>query len=158
MMIQDELLNNAEKYMKDNNPKLFMKYIIEETGITFEVGDLLSVLDATFLWHSYDGKYGMMPRHPKYVEISKDLENGNFECLDPFYDYKFATFTEHYEAMDFMTKLTPDDFEDAENDFWHINPIEKTSTIGHFLFPISRKQKRIEYIQKRKQKSVKCTF
>lgn len=59
--------------MKDSNPKLFMKYIIEETGITFEVGDLLSVLDATFLQHSYDGKYGTMPRHLKYVKISKDL-------------------------------------------------------------------------------------
>lgn len=44
MMIQNELLNDAEKYMKDNDLKLFMKYIIEQTGITFEVGDFLSVL------------------------------------------------------------------------------------------------------------------
>ena len=32
MMIQNELLNDAEKYMKDNDLKLFMKYIIEQTG------------------------------------------------------------------------------------------------------------------------------
>ena len=151
MMIQNELLNDAEKYMKDNDPKLFMKYIIEQTGIAFEVGDLLSVLDATLLWHSYNGKYRTMPQHPKYVKISKDLGDGNFECFDPFYDYKFAAFIEYYEEMDFMTQLTPDDFDDAENDFWHINSQESGSIIGVHLFPISRKQEMIDYIQTRNQ-------
>ncbi len=152
MMIQDELLNNAEKYMKENEPKVFMQYIIKETGMNFKVGDLLSVLDATLLWHSYNGKYGTMPKHPKYIRISKDMGNSNFECFDPFYDYKFAAFTEHYEAMDFMTNLTPDDFDDAENDFWSINPYESGSIIGIHLFPISRKQEIISYIENRKKK------
>ena len=79
MMIQDELLNNAERYMKENDPEMFMRYIIKETGIKFEVGDLLSVLDATFFWHSYEGLlYRSLPRHPEYVEISEDNKNGNF--------------------------------------------------------------------------------
>jgi len=146
MMIQNELLNDAEKYMKDNDLKLFMKYIIEQTGITFEVGDFLSVLDGTFLWHSY----GRSRYNPKYVKISKDLGGGNFECFDPFYDYRFEAFSEHYEAMNFITNLTPDDFADAENDLWEINPSKETSAIGVFLFPINRKQEMIDYIQKKK--------
>ena len=147
MMIQNELLNDAEKYMKDNDTKLFMKYIIEQTGITFEVGDLLSVLDARLLWHSY----GRRRCSPNYVKVNKDLGDGNFECFDPFYDYKFEAFSEHYEAMGFMTNLTPDDFDDAENDFWRINSQESGSIIGVHLFPINRKQEMIDYIQKRKQ-------
>ena len=147
MMIQEELLNDAEKYMKENDPKLFMKYIIKESGINFNVGDLLAVLDGTFLWHSY----GRRRSNPDYVKISKDLGNGDFECFDPFYDYKFEAFSEHYEEMGFMTNLTPDDFDDAENDFWNINSSKETSAIGVFLFPINRKQEMIDYIQKRKQ-------
>lgn len=92
-----------------------------------------------------------MPQHPKYVKISKDLGDRNYECFDPFYDYKFAAFTEHYEAMGFMTRLTPDDFDDAENDIWHINSQESGSIIGVHLFPINRKQEMIDYIQKRNQ-------
>lgn len=150
MMIQEKLLNDAEKYMKDNDSKLFMRYIIEQTGITYEIGDMLSVLDSTFLWHSYNGKYGTMPQHPQYVKISKKLKNGNFECFDPFYDYKFAAFTEHYEEMNFITNLTLDDFDDAENDYWEINTSKETSAIGVSLFPINRKQEMIDYIQKKK--------
>lgn len=150
MMIQDELLNNAEKFMKENEPKVFMRYIIEEAGISYEVGDLLSVLDGTLLWHSYSGRYGVMPKHPDYVKINKNLGNGNFECFDPFYDYKFAAFSEHYEAMDFNTLLTPDDFDDVKNDYWHINPCENGTAIGVWLFPISRKQELISYIENRK--------
>ena len=151
MMIQEQLLNNAERYMKENAPKLFMEYITKEAGITFAVGDLLTVLDATLFWHSYKGDYHTMPQHPDYVKINKDLGNGNFECFDPFYDYKFAAFTEHYEAMGFHTQLTPEDFDDAENDFWCINASEVGTSIGKYLFPISRKSEMIEYIQKRKE-------
>lgn len=53
--------------------------------------------------------------------------------------------------MDFMTQLTPDDFDDVENDFWHINSHESGSIIGVHLFPINRKQEMIDYIQKRNQ-------
>lgn len=155
MMIQDELFNNAEKYMKENEPKIFMQYIIKEAGIKFELGDLLTVLDPTLLWHSYDGG----TRHPKYIKINKILENENFECFDPFYDYKFEAFSEYYVAMNFQTNLTPDDFEDAENDFWEINPNKSGSIIGIHLFPISRKQEMIRYIQKKKRnKTIKSSF
>lgn len=147
MMISENLLNDAEKYMKENEPKLFMKYIIAQTGITYEVGDLLPDLDGTFLWHSY----GRRSCHPDCVKVNKDLGDGNFECFDPFYNYKFEAFSEHYEAMGFMTNLTPEDFDDAENDFWQINPTEGTSTIGVFLFPINSKKEMVEYIQRRKQ-------
>lgn len=151
MMIQDELLNNAERYMRENELKVFMQYIIKETGIKFECGDLLSVLDATLLRHSYNGRYGTMPRHPKYVKISRNLGNENFECFDPFYDYRFAAFTEYYEAMDFNTLLTEGDFDDAENDFWQINPNESGSIIGVHLVPINRKQEIISFIEHRKR-------
>ncbi|MCI5901409.1 MAG: hypothetical protein MRZ74_02670 [Blautia sp.] len=152
MMMQDELLNDAERYMKENDPKLFMRYIIKETGMGFNVGDLLSVLDYTFFWHSY----GTRSSNPKYLKISKDLGNGNYECFDPFYDYKFEAFSEYYESVGFQTNLTPDDFADAENDFWQINPNEHGSDIGVYLFPISKKQEMISYLQKRKRQEQRC--
>lgn len=151
MMIQEQLLNNAERYMKEKEPKVFMQYISKETDIEFKVGDLLTVLDATLLWHSYEGEYETMPQHPKYLKISKDLGNGDSECFDPFYDYKFAAFTEHYEAMNFITHLTSEDFDDAENDFWIINSHKSGSIIGIDLFPISRKYEVISYIESRKK-------
>ena len=152
MMIQNELLNDAEIFMKEKEPETFLRYIVEKAKITIKVGDLLSLWKKGGFWHSYNGRYKVVPENPSYLKISKKIDDECFECFDPFYDYKFAAFSEYYEDMEFETELTIDDFNDVENDFWEID-FSKTPMLGVYMFPINKRREILNFIHQRKQES-----
>ena len=147
MMIKDELLNNAEKYMKENEPRVYMRYMLSELQIKPQEGDLLAVIDPTFLWHSDNS-------NPDCLKINEILEDGSWECIDPYYDYKTMAFAEWFCKMDGHTSLTPEDFEDAENDAWIIDPKSEDEDIivfGKHVVPISYNPNIFEFIEQRKK-------
>lgn len=139
--ISSNLLEEGEKYMMENHRKIFLHYIKEQTDISLQIGDLLTVLDATFFWH-FDNS------HPKYLRIVKELEDGSYECIDPFFNAAFEAFSMHYVEMGYNTLLTPEDFEDVDNDIW----IVSNDLIGRSIFPISRKVELDSFIENRKIK------
>lgn len=119
--IPNVLLNDAERYMRDKNRKFFFSYIREKVNMQLKKGDLLSVIDSTFLWHSNDD-------HPEYLKIVDIQENGNIDVVDPFYDVKFEAFSTHYQNRGFHTLLEPKDFKDTPNDRWVLSPKDFDTT------------------------------
>lgn len=144
MMVKDELLNNAEKYMKENEPETYMRYMLSELKITLREGDVLTVINPATFWHFND-------QHPSYLKVSKELENGKVECIDPYFDYKIMYYFEHFNNMGGHTQLTPDDFADMENDTWIVST-KKEDGWGYSIAPIGYNPNIFKFIENRKRK------
>lgn len=103
-------LDNGEKYMRENDRGLFIKYINELLNIKLHIGD-----EICFINNNYNGYWHNDNTPSVSLKIISIEKNGDYLVIDPNYNAGDEMFANHLISMPYSF-FEPSDFDDIEND------------------------------------------